>query len=105
VPPGTYSLKHSIDELLSKKVSNRGPYDLFSEDRSAPMKTGHYMQDLDHKLGPGQYTYKNSFLDDMQDYTNNKKGVFGKIAQYPAISGDRLSVALSSSLQPRNPDW
>ena len=54
VPPGTYKHKYSIDELLKKKVSTRGPYDLFSEERSGPPKTGHFIQDSNPILGPGE---------------------------------------------------
>jgi hypothetical protein len=54
--------------------------------------------------GPGQYNL-NSFLSELNDSAHYKNGKFGKIDQYPAVSGDRLSVSMSSSLQPRNPDW
>ncbi len=84
-------------------MSNRGPYDVFSENRSAPVKWGHYAQDLDKKLGPGQYNFK-SFTDELQNKHQKKHGKFGKIEQYPAISGDRISID-STSLRPRNPKW
>ena len=81
----------------------RGPYDLFSENRSAPNKTGHLAEDLDKKLGPGQYDLK-SFVDDLNDQPHKKHGKFGKIEQYPDVSGDRLSIH-EVSLKPRNPAW
>lgn len=103
MPPATYNHKNSIDELIKKRVSNRGPYDLFSEIRSAPIKTGHYVEDQDKKLGPGQYDIP-SFVDALKNTAHAKHGKFGKIAQYPVVSGDRLSVN-NTSLQPRNPKW
>lgn len=105
VPPATYNLKSSIDELVNKKVGNRGPYDVFSENRSAPMRHGLHAQDLDMTLGPGQYNTK-SFTDNLNDYSQAKHGKFGKIDQYPSISGDRLSIN-NTSIRPRNtdPNW
>jgi hypothetical protein len=102
VPPGTYTHKSSIDELIKKKVSTRGPYDVFSENRSE-IKWGHFAEDRDNKLGPGQYKSK-SFIDDLNDTRHNKHGKFGKIAQYPEKSGDRLSIN-NTGLRPRNPTW
>lgn len=103
VPPGTYNLKSSVDELVKKRVSKRGPYDLFSEARSIVPKWGHYAVDPDKNLGPGQYTLK-SFTDDLKDQHNAKHGKFGKIAQYPATAGDRISIE-HVGLRPRNPSW
>ena len=56
MPPGTYKHTNSIDELLKKRVSTRGPYDLFSEDRSGPIKVlpNPFMYIPDpNPLGPG----------------------------------------------------
>ena len=89
--------------MLKKKVSNRGPYDLFTENRSAPNKTGHLAVDLDNQLGPGQYDL-NSFVDDLTDTAHKKHGKFGKNKQYPDYSGDRLSVN-NVSLKPRYPKF
>jgi hypothetical protein len=101
VPPGTYEHKSTIDELIKKKVSNRGPYDLFSLDRSDAPKTGHYTKVVKWNLGPGQYNIP-SFTDDLVNYSKGKHGKFGKIAQYPVHSGDRLSIE-HTSLQPKDP--
>lgn len=30
LPPNIYKIKSSIEELLSKRISKRGPYDLFT---------------------------------------------------------------------------
>ncbi len=104
VPPGTYKFKSGINELLNKKVSKRGPYDLFSEERSIVPKWGHHARIKSEKnLGPGEYTLK-SFTDDLNDLGHSKQGKFGKIVQYPNKSGDRLSIE-HVSLRPRNPSW
>ena len=103
VPPGAYNHKSAIDELIKKKVSNRGPYDLFSINRSDSPKTGHYTKIVKWNLGPGQYAIPSS-IDDLGAYNNKKKGKFGKIAQYPAHSGDRLSIN-NTALQPRYPEF
>jgi hypothetical protein len=103
VPPGTYNHKNSIDELLKKKVSTRGPYDVFSESRSGPVKWGYFAEDIDKNLGPGQYPIS-SFTNDLKSRSKEKYGKFGKIAQYPNLNGDRLSVN-HTGLKPRNPNW
>jgi hypothetical protein len=102
VPPGTYNHKSSIDDLINKRVSTRGPYDVFSENRST-IKWGHYAKGKSANLGPGQYDL-NSFIDEMKGSANVKRGKFGKIAQYPNFSGDRLSIN-NNGLRPRNPNW
>lgn len=76
---------------------------MFSENRSAPMKTGHFAQDMDKTLGPGQYDL-NTFVDLMNKQDHSKQGKFGKLAQYPVSSGDRVSL-IAVPLQPRNPNW
>lgn len=102
VPPGTYNHKSYIDDLIKKRVSNRGPYDVFSESRDT-MKWGHYAQNNDNMLGPGQYNL-DSFIDQMKCKENVKKGKLGKIVQYPNFSGDRISIN-NTGLRPRNPKW
>ena len=106
VPPATYQHKNSIDELISKKVSKRGPYDVFSENRSGPPKWGHFWQDPSKDLGPGQYDLK-TFVDDVKHGYNSghsKHGKFQKNKQYPFPSGERINVN-EISLHPRYPDW
>lgn len=89
--------------MLKKKVSNRGPYDLFSEERSGPPKTGHFIFDSNPILGPGSYEIS-SFVDNINDYGHAKQGKFGKINQYPVASGDRISIKYTS-LHPRYPKF
>jgi hypothetical protein len=72
---------------------------LFSESRDT-IKWGHFAQQKNNNLGPGQYGFC-SFTDELK---KSKNGKFGKIAQYPAVSSDRLSI-VNQSLRPRNPTW
>ena len=40
--PGNYNFTSFTDDVIKKVTSLRGPYDVFSEDRNKPMKTGHF---------------------------------------------------------------
>ncbi len=101
--PGTYDHKNSIDELLKKKTSKRGPYDLFSNVRSDEPNTGHAAKLVTWNLGPGQYNLP-TIVDDLQDRHTKKTGKFGKLAQYPVKSGDRQSL-FHVSLHPKEPSF
>ncbi|KAM7324604.1 hypothetical protein ACRRTK_016909 [Alexandromys fortis] len=51
--PGTYTIKSGIESFVNRSTGTRGPYDIFSGERSKPMPYGHYaMQDI---AGPGSY--------------------------------------------------
>lgn len=84
-------------------MSNRGPYDVFSLNRSDAPITGHYTKVIKWNLGPGQYNIP-SLTDDLVNYSKEKHGKFGKIAQYPKFSGDRISIE-HTSLQPKDPSF
>ncbi|XP_076462042.1 ciliary microtubule-associated protein 2-like [Babylonia areolata] len=86
--PCTYSFVDSIDKFLSKVVSLRGPYDLFTADRSKPISTGHFAEPKYNKLGPGHYEMKSS-LDEWKQSHKKFKGRFGKVAQYPRPPPER----------------
>lgn len=101
--PGTYNHKNSIDELIKKQVSKRGPYDLFSINRSDAPKTGHYTNGTKWNLGPGQYEIP-SFVEDMSNTTNKTRGKFSKLRQYPERSGERICIE-HTALQPKDPDF
>ncbi|XP_077981142.1 ciliary microtubule-associated protein 2-like [Glandiceps talaboti] len=87
--PGTYEKRGFADEMTSKLTSVRGPYDLFTGDRNAPIKTGHLAIPNLANLGPGQYNL-HTFLDRWQDEHRQKHGEFGKVAQYPVKPTDRI---------------
>ncbi|KAJ8039690.1 Lymphocyte expansion molecule [Holothuria leucospilota] len=87
--PGTYQHKTFTEERTEKVTSIRGPYDLFTGERNATVKTGHFAKPGRHPLGPGQYNL-DSFADKWQDEHNHWKGRFSKISQYPTRPGERI---------------
>jgi hypothetical protein len=86
--PGQYKKKAFTDELLQKRVSRRGPYDLFSGYRNRPVTTGHLSVRACHNIGPGQYYY--SFTDELEDKHHVKHGRLGSLAQYPELPTERI---------------
>jgi len=97
--PGTYKLTGCVDELIQKKVSLRGPYDVFSADRSEPIRTGHLAKQKSYNIGPGHYSLKSS-VDEMSSLDQKHKGGFGKGPQYPKPPIERIIVS-SLNLNPR----
>ncbi|KAF4021757.1 hypothetical protein G4228_013331 [Cervus hanglu yarkandensis] len=51
--PGTYTFKSGIEVCLAKVTGTRGPYDIFSGDRSKPQPYGHYS--VQATSGPGMW--------------------------------------------------
>ncbi|KAI4549523.1 hypothetical protein MJG53_001962 [Ovis ammon polii x Ovis aries] len=51
--PGTYTFKSGIEMFLAKITGTRGPYDIFSGDRSKPQPYGHYS--VQATSGPGTW--------------------------------------------------
>ena len=49
--PGTYTLKSGIEVCLAKVTGTRGPYDIFSGDRSKPQPYGHYSVQVSTQTG------------------------------------------------------
>ena len=39
---GTYTIKSDLETFVKKSTGNRGPYDIFSGERSSPLPYGHY---------------------------------------------------------------
>ncbi|XP_063721561.1 ciliary microtubule-associated protein 2-like [Symsagittifera roscoffensis] len=90
VAPGTYDYKAEIDEKTQKQVGSRGPYDLFSSSRSAPITSGHMAQPKPVKnRGPADYVSK-SFVEEMSHPTVKHQGEFKKQDQYPKVPGERI---------------
>lgn len=100
--PGNYSFNSFTDELNAKRVSVKGPYELFSLDRNKPIKTGHYTKFGVSTLGPGQYEL-GSFTDDLSDSNNRKKGEFGKTKQHPEKAERIYYSTLSQVPMPEAP--
>ena len=95
--PGTYNTKNSIEEALNKITSVRGPYDVFSTDRTK-YNTGHRAVQVGYiyifvflilklkkfqlsELGPGQYEDSfSSFLDIWKGRHRRYHGRFSKVS-------------------------
>ncbi|XP_072029513.1 ciliary microtubule-associated protein 2-like [Amphiura filiformis] len=93
--PGTYEHKSFTEGITNKVTSVRGPYDLFTGERNAPVKAGHFAKPGRHALGPGQYEL-NSFTDKWQDEHHVFKGKLGKINQYPDRPAERMHCSTLS---------
>jgi len=91
--PGTYATPNSsIDLLLDKVVSLRGPYDSFSADRAAPISTGHRAASKSAYTGDGK-AYTDHFMDKFSNNHRKKHGKFGKISQYPGHPTERIVLS------------
>ncbi|VDP89879.1 unnamed protein product [Echinostoma caproni] len=89
--PGTYNLRDSLDTLLNKRVSNRGPYDLTTGPRSKPINCD--------STEPGMYEVQ-SFVNDLN---KPEKRYFGKFRRLPdpmARNRVRYSTLLSARSAP-----
>ncbi|XP_067845683.1 ciliary microtubule-associated protein 2-like [Heptranchias perlo] len=95
--PNTYNLGNDMDKLLSRVVSKRGPYDLFTGERSNQIKTGHYATDP-LNLSPGMYNIK-SFTDDLLSPAKEKHGKFSTIQQYPFPPVERIYYSTPNQFQ------
>ncbi|XP_056388118.1 lymphocyte expansion molecule isoform X2 [Hyla sarda] len=87
--PGTYNMKGSTDETLKHVVGKRGPYDLFTGSRSGPIPYGYFATPKHNHSEPGQYKIK-SFSEELENEQKKKHGKFGKMPQYPKVSGERV---------------
>jgi len=77
--PTRYNKKTFTEEILNKVVSRRGPYDLFTGSRSAPVITGHLaVLPASATLGPGSYDLP-SFTDNWNTEHKINLGKFSKL--------------------------
>uniref|UniRef100_A0A8C8SVG6 Lymphocyte expansion molecule n=1 Tax=Pelusios castaneus TaxID=367368 RepID=A0A8C8SVG6_9SAUR len=91
--PATYNLKNSTDEMLKRVVSNRGPYDTFTGDRSKPTICGHYAVEQRPKMN--KTAHRPSFrLLETKD--RKKKGIFSSLARNPGCPTERIFWATLS---------
>ncbi|CAF1155872.1 unnamed protein product [Didymodactylos carnosus] len=108
IGPGTYNLKSSVDDLLNKRVSEKGPYQLFSVSRSAPINTGHYAVldtwDLREDFPSKNYPESTSSLKQLQHYSQAKHGLFSKLSRFQKKPTDRLAIE-HPGLEPKNVDF
>ncbi|KAJ6632722.1 hypothetical protein lerEdw1_014627 [Lerista edwardsae] len=86
--PGTYNMKDGMNEMLKRVVSTRGPYEIFTGDRSKPMITGHYAVDKKStELGSSNIR---SFLDEMDTRHKKRHGVFSTLSRNPGCPTERI---------------
>ncbi|XP_067391681.1 ciliary microtubule-associated protein 2 [Emydura macquarii macquarii] len=86
--PATYNLKNSTDEMLKRVVSNRGPYDTFTGDRSKPIICGHYA--VEKKCIELSTSNIKSFVEELDTKDRKKKGVFSSLARNPGCPTERI---------------
>ncbi|XP_025890237.1 lymphocyte expansion molecule, partial [Nothoprocta perdicaria] len=91
--PATYRLPNSIDELLRRVVSVRGPYELFSGDRSRPAPREPRAQEVRAELGTGAVK---SFVEELASRDNKKKGAFSTVPREPRRPAQRICWATLS---------
>ena len=93
IGPGTYNIKSSIDELINKRVSEKGPYQVFTTSRSAPISTGHYAVldrwDLSADFPSKDYPESISLTHEL---AKNKHGTFSKLSRFQKKPTDRLAI-------------
>ncbi|XP_060976009.1 ciliary microtubule-associated protein 2 isoform X2 [Dama dama] len=85
--PGTYTFKSGIEVCLAKVTGTRGPYDIFSGDRSKPQPYGHYSV---QKKRPRELTNFQSFVEELNLHHNKKHGVFSKVPRNPKTPTERI---------------
>uniref|UniRef100_I3M3H2 Ciliary microtubule associated protein 2 n=1 Tax=Ictidomys tridecemlineatus TaxID=43179 RepID=I3M3H2_ICTTR len=85
--PGTYSFKTGIETYLARSTGTRGPYDIFSGDRSKPLPFGHYSV---QKKRPRELMNYKSFVDELNSRHNKKHGVFSEIPRDPKTPPERI---------------
>uniref|UniRef100_A0A670Y2J9 Ciliary microtubule associated protein 2 n=1 Tax=Pseudonaja textilis TaxID=8673 RepID=A0A670Y2J9_PSETE len=86
--PGTYNIKNSVDEMLKRVVSIRGPYEIFTGNRSKPMVSGHFSGD--RKTSELSGCNIKSFLDELETRERKKHGVFGTFSRDPDYPTERI---------------
>ncbi|NXG32838.1 LEXM protein, partial [Dromaius novaehollandiae] len=92
--PATYNLPNSIDELLGRVVSIRGPYELFSGDRMEPAGRGHRPRERKGaELSTGGVK---SFPEELMSRDNEKKGRFSTVPREPGPPTERIFWATLS---------
>ncbi|XP_063155922.1 ciliary microtubule-associated protein 2 [Candoia aspera] len=86
--PGTYNLKNGIDEMLKRVVSIRGPYEIFTGNRSKPMIAGHFAGDK--KTSELTNCNVKSFLEELETREKKKHGVFSSYERNPDLPTERI---------------
>ncbi|XP_036375498.1 lymphocyte expansion molecule-like [Megalops cyprinoides] len=89
--PGTYNLKSSTDLLLSRCVSKKGPYEMFTGRRDKSISSGHSVAPKRLSLDSWEKTkHFSSFVEDLERPEKRKQGLFSKMQQYPVCPTERI---------------
>ncbi|XP_061489125.1 ciliary microtubule-associated protein 2 [Rhineura floridana] len=86
--PGSYNLKNGMDEMLKCVVSTRGPYEIFTGDRSKPIICGHYATDKKSEELSGSNV--KSFLEELETKEKKKHGIFSTLVRSPRYPAERI---------------
>ncbi|XP_028818209.1 lymphocyte expansion molecule-like [Denticeps clupeoides] len=85
--PGTYDLKSFTELLLSKRTSKRGPYDLFTGQRSNPIISGYFAAPKRVKVNGKNKTKLPKFGEDLE---KNNYGRFSSLERFPTAPSERI---------------
>ncbi|KAM6963013.1 ciliary microtubule-associated protein 2-like [Aplochiton taeniatus] len=88
--PCAYTLRNSIDALLSSSTSKRGPYDLFTGRRDKPVVAGYFAAQKGQNLTPSEYN-GNAFGDNLCRKEKRKHGLFATLDRFPDSPTERIS--------------
>ncbi|XP_069934554.1 ciliary microtubule-associated protein 2 isoform X1 [Oryctolagus cuniculus] len=91
--PGTYTLKSSIDTYVARSIGTRGPYDIFSGERSEPLPFGHYS--VQKKKARELMSFR-SFVEELNSRHNKNRGIFSKLPRNPETPTERIYWATVS---------
>ncbi|ERE83034.1 lymphocyte expansion molecule [Cricetulus griseus] len=96
--PGTYNIKSGIENYVTRSTGTRGPYDIFSGERSKPVPYGHFS--LQKKKPRELMTFK-SFVEELNSHDNKKRGIFSTIPRERKQPTERIYWTTLSQC-PRN---
>ncbi|XP_021490939.1 ciliary microtubule-associated protein 2 [Meriones unguiculatus] len=97
--PGTYNIRSAIEDYVTRSTSLRGPYDIFSGERSKPVSYGYYSVE---KKKPRELTNFKSFVEELNSHHNRKRGVFSKYPRDPKHPTESIYWTTISQ-HPRDP--
>ncbi|KAM9458594.1 ciliary microtubule-associated protein 2-like isoform 3-T3 [Salvelinus alpinus] len=89
--PGTYNLPTFTEVLLSRHISKRGPYDLFTGRRDKPITCGYFAAPKKANLNLAMVAKPAKVLcEDVLRPEKRHHGKFGTLEQYPSLPTERI---------------
>ncbi|XP_070988668.1 ciliary microtubule-associated protein 2-like [Oncorhynchus clarkii lewisi] len=89
--PGTYNLPTFTEVLLSRHISKRGPYDLFTGRRDKPIPCGYFAAPKKANLNLATVAKPAKVLcEDVLRPEKRHHGKFGTLEQYPSLPTERI---------------